>query len=158
METAYKYCGEHGLTILRNLELLVRPPNQFNDPFEFTPKMSYSDPVGYAEKHLANESILQWLYDSQCSLGKFSGSFDKFKELTIKHKSKVLEVFVGVLPLGTAQAEKEFLDEVSKRFGILEEEVREIFAQPCFSRVKLDRAVLNTNDFTVEFEPVELKP
>ncbi len=119
METVYKYCGKHGLTILRNLELLVRPPNQFNDPFEFSPKMSYSDPVRYAEKHLENESVLKWLYESQCSQGKSPGSFSKFKELTIKHKSKVVETFVGVLPLGAAQAEKEFLDEVSKLFGVL---------------------------------------
>jgi hypothetical protein len=119
MDAVYKYCGKHGLTILRNLELLVRPPNQFNDPFEFTPRMSYSDPVRYANKHLENESVLKWLYDSQCLLGKFHGSFSKFKELTIKHKSKVVEAFVGVLPPGVAQAEKELPDEVSKLFGIL---------------------------------------
>lgn len=38
MGTVYKFCGKYGLEILRTLELKVTPPNQFNDPFEFTSK------------------------------------------------------------------------------------------------------------------------
>jgi hypothetical protein len=34
----YKYCGPTGVDILSSLRLKVTPPDQFNDPFEFTPK------------------------------------------------------------------------------------------------------------------------
>jgi hypothetical protein len=119
MDTVYKYCGANGLKILRNLELKVTPPNQFNDPFEFTPKMNYSDPVGYAKKNLQEESVLKWLYEHKRAEGKFAGSFQEFQERASAHQTEVIEAFVSVLPLGAAQAEKEFLDEVSRRFGIL---------------------------------------
>jgi hypothetical protein len=120
MDTVYKYCGFSGFKILRDLELKVTPPNQFNDPFEFTPKMGYSDPVIYAKQHLKQESVLlKWLYESKCAEGKFVGTFQNFLELASKHQTEMIEALVSVLPLGAAQAEKDFLDEVSKRFGIL---------------------------------------
>jgi hypothetical protein len=34
----------------------------------------------------------------------------------------------------------------------LENEVREVLQKPCFSNVKLDRAVLHKNDFVIEIE------
>jgi len=119
MDTVYKYCGANGLKILRNLELKVTPPNQFNDPFEFTPKMDYSDPVAYAKRYLQQESILKWLHESMCAMGKFVGNFQKFQESASNHQPKMIEAFVNVLPLGLAQAEKGFLDYVSKQFGVL---------------------------------------
>jgi hypothetical protein len=69
MDTVYKYCGANGLNILRDLELKATPPNQFNDPFEFTPKMGYSDPVGYAKRNLQQESVLKWLYEHKRAEG-----------------------------------------------------------------------------------------
>jgi hypothetical protein len=119
MDIVYKYCVAYGLGILRNLELKVTPPNQFNDPFEFTPKMGYSDPLGYAKRHLQQEAVLKWLYETKCKEGKFVGSFQTFQELASRHQSEIIEAFVSVLPLGAAQAEKDFLNEVGKRNGVL---------------------------------------
>lgn len=36
----YKYLDHHGLDAITNLELRVTPPNEFNDPFEFTPRLA----------------------------------------------------------------------------------------------------------------------
>jgi hypothetical protein len=36
----YKYCDPTGVDILNSLRLKVTPPNQCNDPFEFTPKLN----------------------------------------------------------------------------------------------------------------------
>jgi hypothetical protein len=119
MDTVYKYCGANGLKILRDLELKVTPPNQFNDPFEFTPKMGYSDPVGYAKRNLQQESVLKWLYEQKRAKGKFAGSFQEFQERASAHQNEIIEAFVNVLPLGAAQAEKDFLDDVSKQMGVL---------------------------------------
>lgn len=108
MDTVYKYCGKHGLAILRNLELLVRPPNQFNDPFEFTPRMFYSGPVRYFLPFPAE--------------------------------------FIVSVTLGP------------KCCSELESAAREILLKSSFSRVELDRAILNKNDCTIEFERLKLKP
>ena len=37
----FKYCDERGIDILKSLRLKVTPPNQFNDPFEFLPKVDF---------------------------------------------------------------------------------------------------------------------
>src|SRR5229473_2980703 len=74
MDTVYKFGGAHGLTILHTLQLKITPPNEFNDPFEFTPKMVCSDPVRYMRR----EDVCTWWYETASSRG-FSGSFDEFK-------------------------------------------------------------------------------
>jgi len=37
----FKYCDARGIDILQSLRLKVSPPNQFNDPFEFPPKVDF---------------------------------------------------------------------------------------------------------------------
>lgn len=111
MDTVYKYCGKHGLTILRNLELLVRPPNQFNDPFEFTPKVVYSNRSLYAERLLALEPIREWLRQRYLR-SNFHGTFDEYQALSEKILTEAPE---HTSPL----FEKGLLDQVSKLFGVL---------------------------------------
>lgn len=111
MDTVYKYCGKHGLTILRNLELLVRPPNQFNDPFEFTPKVIYSDRILYAKRALALEPVREWLHQLYLK-SNFCGSFAEYQSLSEKILTEAPE---HTSPL----FEKQLLNEVSKLFGVL---------------------------------------
>jgi hypothetical protein len=110
MDTVYKFCGGHGLRILINLELRITPPNQFNDPFEFTPKNGYSDPDGYVRRQLQKAPVIRWLYDTLREQGKFGGSFQEFQGLPNEQKAKVSEAFKLILPLGAASAQKELLD------------------------------------------------
>jgi len=119
MDTVYKYCRARGLKILRDLELKVTRPNQFNDPFEFTPKIVCSDPVGYAKRLLDSEPALERLYEKQKSEGRFRGSFQNYQELAKKYRAEMIKELVRVGPLACAQIEKEFLDEVSKRKAVL---------------------------------------
>jgi Protein of unknown function (DUF2971) len=37
----FKYCSARGIDILQSLRLKVSPPNQFNDPFEFLPRVDF---------------------------------------------------------------------------------------------------------------------
>jgi len=46
----FKDCGESGLLVLKNHQLKVTPPNEFNDPFEFSPVVCNPNPKEYAEK------------------------------------------------------------------------------------------------------------
>ncbi len=111
MDVIYKYCGKHGLTILQNLELLVRPPNQFNDPFKFTPKVIYSNRVLYAQRALEREDVREWLYQLYLK-SRFLGSFIEYQKMSEKILTEAPE---HTSPL----FEKDLVNEVSKLFGIL---------------------------------------
>jgi hypothetical protein len=43
----YKYLDRHGLDAIANLELRITPPNEFNDPLEFTPHFVATDECDY---------------------------------------------------------------------------------------------------------------
>lgn len=38
----YKYAGNSGIKILKDLRLKITPPNEFNDPFELTPRSKFT--------------------------------------------------------------------------------------------------------------------
>ena len=119
MDTVYKFCGEYGLEILQNLELKVTPPNRFNDPFEFTPKMVCSDPVACASRDLGRERNLRTLYEMLLTEGKFLGTFPQFQEIAAKRMPEWIQIMAEAPQHRIPHVEQEFLDEVSKRFGLL---------------------------------------
>jgi hypothetical protein len=111
MDIVYKFCGKHGLKILRNLELRVTQPNQFNDPFEFTPKVIYSDRVSYAKRALEREDVRKWLYQLY-SKGRFKGSFSEYQKMS-------MDILIKAPEHTSPLFEIDLIDEVSKQFGIL---------------------------------------
>ena len=48
----FKYCGESGLLVLKNLKIKATPPNEFNDPFEFSPVVCNKSPKAYAGREV----------------------------------------------------------------------------------------------------------
>jgi len=38
----YKYAGDSGIKVLENLRIKIAPPNEFNDPFELTPRSKFT--------------------------------------------------------------------------------------------------------------------
>ena len=119
MKPVYKYCGAFGTDVLRNLELKVTPPNQFNDPFEFTPRVIYSDPRAYACRVLASEQNLRKLYEDLCSDGKYNGTFDNFRRIVESGKPDMISILAEAPHHTTNPVEKAFLDEASTHYGVL---------------------------------------
>jgi hypothetical protein len=119
METVYKFSGKYGLAVLSELELKVTPPNQFNDPFEFTPKMKCADLVGF----MRSERVCKGFYEIARLENGFRGTFQEYQA----NYPKVLEANMSNMLQGMTHAmqetftslEKEFLDEVSKHLGVL---------------------------------------
>jgi hypothetical protein len=52
----FKYCDFRGIDILQSLRLKVTPPNEFNDPFEFLPKVDFC---------MDNADVAKWLTDPE---------------------------------------------------------------------------------------------
>jgi hypothetical protein len=114
METVYKFCGCHGIDILRNLELKVTPPNQFNDSFEFTPKTYVSDPVSFSMPFLEDEAFVKEFYP-RCG---YPGTEQEFKELAKVNPRKLIDRLIG-FDDGHFEDEKRILDDLSKKVGVL---------------------------------------
>jgi hypothetical protein len=116
---AYKYCGSHGVFILEDLKLKITPPNQFNDPFEFTPRMIWSNPLGKATSILANKEYLKLIYAKEKSEGKFTGSFREFRAYSKANRPTVAKHLSKFIPLSAARVQKRMLDSASTKFGVL---------------------------------------
>jgi hypothetical protein len=115
METVYKFCGKYGIEILRNLELKVTPPNQFNDPFEFTPKNCFSNFNSYLMRKLRDEAFLKEVYPAW----GYPGAFQEFKGLAKVNPRKLIESLRVDLKNGMFEDEKMFLDDISKSIRVL---------------------------------------
>ena len=64
----YKYLDGFGLDAVANLELKITPPNEFNDPLEFTPRIEFQ-----------HEAELRRYYESCVREGMPHSSFEQFK-------------------------------------------------------------------------------
>jgi len=119
MDTAYKYCGVHGVAVLENLELKVTPPNQFNDPFEFTPHLIATNPLRRAIDILKNDKHLESFYQDLMAEGRFSGSLRQFKKYVRTNRPKMAKEMSQKVQIVTADLKSNILDVTSKKFGVL---------------------------------------
>src|SRR5258708_3412293 len=106
----YKYIeAKWGISILTDLRLKVTPPNEFNDPFEFTPQavnpIESQDPIMLAR---LNESLRTEGLDSSVETLK--------KILPVLKKNNSI---VKDLPAKLAQADLAARDVASGYFGVL---------------------------------------
>src|ERR1035438_5504808 len=115
MSTVYKYCDNHGVDILQNLELKITPANQFNDPFEFTPHVICSDFKSETKifREPKYESLFIEEYQKQKASGKFGGSLHEFKEKCIA--SHGMETILNM----NTNLQSSTLDLLSDHFGVL---------------------------------------
>ena len=119
MSMAYKYCNTKGVDILNNLELLVRPPNQFNDPFEFTPRIIAQNPNRKTKELLKSTEYIEFLHTRWRAHGRFNGSLREFRKYVRAHRREMANEMLPEFPLAIAQAQRGVLDEVSKTYGVL---------------------------------------
>ena len=73
----YKYCDQRGIDILQSLRLKVTPPIQFNDPFEFMPKVDFEITPEKIKTDLRSVTDV-WSYRS--TVCKISLDFETFSQ------------------------------------------------------------------------------
>ncbi len=77
----FKYMNHFGVDILRDLRLKVTPPNELNDPFEFSP---YLPPGKVTEEHVRRLMLTtspRELYDEMASSGEKLPPFEHFERI-----------------------------------------------------------------------------
>jgi hypothetical protein len=75
----YKYAGDRGINILEDLRLKVTPPNDFNDPFELTPRSKFTITLDYMLNRVHNDP--EWFREPYNDMVQHEGyphSFERF--------------------------------------------------------------------------------
>lgn len=120
MTTVYKYhCDRYGINILRDLELKITPPNQFNDPFEFTPRVICSNPARKIKDMLRPKATIKGMYLEDKSEGKFRGNFRQYREQFRKSRPSLIASAISRVPETMADVQKGYCDNISSQFGVL---------------------------------------
>lgn len=118
-EEVFKYCDSHGVDILRNLELKITPPDQFNDPFEFTPRVTCSSPRQHIKRLLNNKAEMRDMFLEQKREGSFTGSYRDFKRRLHTSRGIFLSNLIEKMPKMNAEFQAGFSDSVSRDMGVL---------------------------------------
>jgi hypothetical protein len=115
----YKYFGKLGIKVIEDLRLKITPPNEFNDPFELTPRSKFTITVDDMVNRAKTEP------------DHFRGVFEDMKKDGYPH---TFERFIAELPTIIPLKFKEFkklmlpelvkqdmksVDEASEKLGIL---------------------------------------
>lgn len=115
----YKYCDEHGLDILRNLELKFTPPNEFNDPFEFVPCVISSNSRRTLRQLVNNKSAKKEAYLAAKRDGSFKGNFRQYRERLSDDLTKVRNQLFEMVDNTLAEAPNRYLELSSRMVGVL---------------------------------------
>ncbi len=75
----FKYISPEGLISLQTKRLKTTPPNQFNDPFEFIPKITGVATVDETKAYLAIDSVLEEHYDNLVREDGLNMTLEEFK-------------------------------------------------------------------------------
>lgn len=119
MSVLYKYCDHYAHNVVRDLELKITPPNEFNDPFEFTPQMINTNSTRRFKQVLKDKREMRAMYEKQKRDGEFLGNFRAFRRQLKLETPELLRLAQPKLPKVLEDVRKEYLDAVSTTYGLL---------------------------------------
>ena len=114
----FKYCDPRGVEILKHLKLKITPPIEFNDPFEFMPKVDTGFTRDGIEKRLTSTKLMRGVWR------KIAGDldFESFREAYMKElrRPSARHVRGTLIELQSAatRAKENMLTFMSRRFGV----------------------------------------
>ena len=113
----FKYCGESGLLVLKNLELKATPPNEFNDPFEFSPVVCNKNPKAYAQREAREVVIDPRFFEANRSEFLNCRNFREFQTYARANMAKMIALLEA--EAANLDAELEVLGTLSQKFGVI---------------------------------------
>jgi DUF2971 family protein len=115
----YKYCDAGGTDILLKLRLKITPPNRFNDPFEFAPRMKPRLPRTEARRLVKARQRERDMFEIMTAKRLFTRSFKHFKKLLRTHRGLLVQGVMDQYPDVAANFRKDSVDLVSRDHGLL---------------------------------------
>lgn len=156
----YKYCDPGGIDILENLRLKVSPPNRFNDPFEFAPKLTATLSRSKVKRLIMPKDRLREVWSDLREKGRFQGSFRDFRRLTRERLSSLVDSYRESLSKKAAENKKDLVQSLSQRFAVfcLSEIRDDILMWSHYSRSHQGIVIgLATSHISLESDPNLLK-
>ncbi len=117
----YKYVSSEGIISLENCKLKITPPNQFNDPYEFIPRIIGASDADETNSYLSDDDVLSEHYEAAVKEGVWDGNLVEFIEEIKKNTEDYTNSVVKVSSENEIQWKysKEFLNYVSQLLGVL---------------------------------------
>jgi hypothetical protein len=120
--TIYKYCGARGVDILKHLRIKVTQPEEFNDPFEFTPRIIGELSEAQAGEMFADEEFVRQQLEIMERRGeKFPGGCEAFREFLAcpRNRKELAKRFPAEHLETMRELARKNLAQVSEQFGVL---------------------------------------
>ena len=120
--TIYKYCDDRGVDILKNLLIKVTQPEEFNDPFEFTPRIVGELSEAQAEEMFVDEEFVRWQFEVlEVRGGSFPGGYDAFRKTFVQPflRKKLAKEFPSEHRETMRRLARENVNRVSQQFAVL---------------------------------------
>ena len=118
MDTVYKYCDARGVKILEELELKVTPPNQFNDPFEFTPRIVCTSVKREIKHLLRDKKELRGMFLESKNEG-FTGNFRDYRKQWKEIRATVISKIEPQMPEACLDLQAKCPNIISRGVGVL---------------------------------------
>ena len=116
----YKYAGNSGIRILEDLRLKITPPNEFNDPFEITPRSIFDRPLSTMLKEVKSKpESFRGLYEDMKNAGAYCDNFDKFIEGLPGGLVEHYTTYRKLMKKELVNRDAKTLDNTSRQIGIL---------------------------------------
>ena len=116
----YKYAGDSGFHILEDLRLKITPPNEFNDPFEITPRSKFAVTLEtQLERVRTNPESYRAVYEEMHRDGMFWGTFEQFIAGLPNALRRDFDEYRKLSKKELEAYDMRCLDDASKHFGIL---------------------------------------
>ncbi|WED28124.1 DUF2971 domain-containing protein [Vibrio sp. DW001] len=116
----YKYTAPDGIISLKNKSFKITPPNQFNDPYEFIPRISNGTDHEEMKKYLLDEENLVEFYEEVIEQELFKGTYEEFKDDIVNSADRFVSTIVdNTMDKDTQwQSAQDFLEIISQIVGV----------------------------------------
>lgn len=115
----YKYAGDSGIKVLQNLRLKVSPPNEFNDPFELTPRSKFTITLNDMLSRVRDcPEYYRGVFEDMKKDGD-KQTFEQFVEILPKILPHKFSEFRKLMQKKLVELDMRAINEASQRIGIL---------------------------------------
>jgi hypothetical protein len=115
----FKYCDVRGIDILESRRLKVTPPNEFNDPFEFMPKVEFAVSRSRVRNDMTSKRMLRKLWKElklDIDFAAFERTFlERFEKVGSRHVRSLL----NSLQVAADEARDDLVNYLSTEFALI---------------------------------------
>ncbi len=115
----YKYAGDSGIKVLEDLRLKITPPNEFNDPFELTPRSKFTITLcDMLNRVRTSPEYYRPVFEAMKNDG-LTHTFEQFIEILPKLLPNKFNEFRKAMRQSLVEHDMKSLNEASLELGIL---------------------------------------